>query len=460
MGDAEFDRTDVVIVGSGFGALATATAKKLGKAGTPFVLISETTEHLFQPLLYQVATGVISPGEIAPSVRAILAKYPNADVRLGRVVDVDPEANTVVYEAAGKRHTLGYKHLVAATGARQAYFGRDEFADLTFALKTVDDAEKLRRQIIRCFEEAHITTDPELRKNLLSFIVVGAGPTGVELAGQIKELAQRYFAESIGNINAADVTVTLVEGADKVLPPFGGKLSDYSKESLEKAGVDVVLNTMVTDIDEHGATLSTPSTEETRRLTAETIIWSAGIQANDFAGVLAERTGCDTVRGGRLLVDNDFTVGRADNIYAIGDMVTLDNLPAQSPFAMQGGRHVAKMILGKIPAGTPFQYRDKGSMAIINRFRAITRVGKVELTGFIAWVLWLAVHLVYLVGFRNRYIAVMSWCGSFLGHRRPHFYYAQTAEPVPAGNESAAVAEEPAAEDTPDVEREPAPAIA
>ncbi|UYP18784.1 NAD(P)/FAD-dependent oxidoreductase [Rhodococcus sp. Z13] len=433
------DRTDVVIVGSGFGALATA--KKLAKAGTPFVLISETTEHLFQPLLYQVATGVLSPGEVAPSVRAILAEYPNADIRLGRVVDVLPDDNTVVYEAAGERHTLGYKYLVAATGARQAYFGRDEFADLTFALKTVDDADRLRRQIVRCFEEAHITTDAERRKNLLSFIVVGAGPTGVELAGQIKELAQRYFAKSISDINADDVTVTLVEGADKVLPPFGGKLSEYTKESLEKSGVDVVVNTMVTDIDEHGATLTTPTTEETRRLTAETIIWSAGIQANDFAGVLAERTGCEAVRSGRLLVDPDFTVGRYDNIFAIGDMVTLDNLPAQSPFAMQGGRHVAKIITGKVAPGTPFQYRDKGSMAIINRFRAITRVGKIELTGFIAWVLWLAVHLVYLVGFRNRYIAVMSWCGSFLGHRRPHFYYAQEAVPVAAAKEPAAEAD-------------------
>ncbi|NLV80239.1 MAG: NAD(P)/FAD-dependent oxidoreductase [Rhodococcus sp.] len=429
-GEADFvDRTEVVIVGSGFGALAAA--KKLGKAGKPFVLISETTEHLFQPLLYQVATGVISPGEIAPSVRAILAKYPNADVRLGRVVDVNPDDNTVVYESHGQRHTLGYEQLIAATGARQAYFGRDEFADVTYALKTVDDADRLRRQIVRCFEEAHTTTDAERRKNLLSFIVVGAGPTGVELAGQIKELAKRYFGESVHNVDPADVTVTLVEGADKVLPPFGGKLSEYSKDSLEKAGVDVVLNTLVTDIDESGATLKTAGSDETRRLTAETIIWSAGIQANDFAGVLAERTGCETVRGGRLLVDDDFTVGSADNIYAIGDMVTLNNLPAQSPFAMQGGRHVAKMILGKIPAGTPFKYRDKGSMAIINRFSAITRVGRIQLTGFIAWVLWLAVHLVYLVGFRNRYIAVMSWCGSFLGRRRPHFYYAQET-PRPA----------------------------
>lgn len=417
------DRTQVVIVGSGFGALAAA--KKLGKAGTPFVLISETTEHLFQPLLYQVATGVISPGEIAPSIRAILAKYPSGDVRLGRVVDVDPDAHAVVYEAAGVRHTIGYDSLIAATGARQAYFGHDEFAEVTYALKTVQDADRLRRQIVRCFEEAHTTADPERRRNLLNFIVIGAGPTGVELAGQIKELAGRYFAKSLRDINADDVTVTLVEGADEALPVFGGKLSKYTLESLEKTGVEVVLGTMVTDIDEHGATLSSPTNGFEKRLTAETIIWSAGIQANDFAAVLADRTGCETGRGGRLLVDDDLTVGRYDDVYAIGDMASLNNVPAQSPFAMQGGRHVAAIINGKRDPGTPFSYKDKGSMAIINRFRAITRIGKVELTGLLAWFLWLAVHLVYLVGFRNRYIAVLSWFGSFLGHRRPHFYYAQ-----------------------------------
>ncbi|MFD4368947.1 NAD(P)/FAD-dependent oxidoreductase [Rhodococcus sp. NPDC058521] len=417
------DRTQVVIVGSGFGALAAA--KKLGKAGTPFVLISETTEHLFQPLLYQVATGVISPGEIAPSVRAILAKYPSGDVRLGRVVDVDPDAHELVYESAGVCHTIGYETLIAATGARQAYFGHDEFAEVTYALKTVEDADRLRRQIVRCFEEAHTTTDPERRRNLLHFIVIGAGPTGVELAGQIKELAGRYFAESLRDITADDVTVTLVEGASEALPVFGGKLSKYTFDSLEKAGVEVVLGTMVTDIDESGATLSSPDNGFEKRLTAETIIWSAGIQANDFAAVLADRTGCETGRGGRLLVDEDLTVGRYDDVYAVGDMASLHDFPAQSPFAMQGGRHVAAIINGKRDVGTPFSYKDKGSMAIINRFRAITRVGKVELTGLIAWFLWLAVHLVYLVGFRNRYIAVMSWCGSFLGHRRPHFYYAQ-----------------------------------
>ncbi len=444
MGEAVQDRTETVIVGSGFGALATA--KKLAKAGKPFVLISETTEHLFQPLLYQVATGVLAAGEIAPSVRAILAKYPKADVRLGRVVDVDPDARELVYEAAGQRHTLGYDTLVAATGARQSYFGRDEFAKVTYALKTVEDAERLRAQIVRCFEEAHTTTDTERRKNLLSFIVIGAGATGVELAGQIKELAGRYFEQAIRGVTAEDVTVTLVEGAGVAMPAYGGKLSEYTRQSLEQTGVEVVLNTLVTDIDAHGATLKAHGEQDGVRRSAETVIWSAGVQANDFARVLAERTGCETDRAGRLLVNPDLTVGGRADIFAVGDMTSLNNLPGQSPVAMQGGRHVARTILGKTKRGTPFAFRDKGSMAIINRFRAVTKVKSIELTGFVAWVLWLAVHMVYLVGFRNRYVAVMSWFGSFLGHRRPHFHYAQRpqhiAEPVDATGDSAPAAVE------------------
>ena len=277
MGEAVQDRTETVIVGSGFGALATA--KKLAKAGKPFVLISETTEHLFQPLLYQVATGVLAAGEIAPSVRAILAKYPKADVRLGRVVDVDPDARELVYEAAGQRHTLGYDTLVAATGARQSYFGRDEFAKVTYALKTVEDAERLRAQIVRCFEEAHTTTDTERRKNLLSFIVIGAGATGVELAGQIKELAGRYFEQAIRGVTAEDVTVTLVEGAGVAMPAYGGKLSEYTRQSLEQTGVEVVLNTLVTDIDAHGATLKAHGEQDGVRRSAGFTV--AGCRATD-----------------------------------------------------------------------------------------------------------------------------------------------------------------------------------
>ncbi|MDV8004778.1 MULTISPECIES: NAD(P)/FAD-dependent oxidoreductase [unclassified Rhodococcus (in: high G+C Gram-positive bacteria)] len=417
------EQTQVVIVGSGFGALAAA--KTLAKSKTPFVLISATTEHLFQPLLYQVATGVLSAGEVAPPIRTILQKYPNADVRLGRVVEVNAEENTVVYEASGTRHTLGYRSLIAATGATQAYFGHDEFEKVTYKLKTVEDAEVLRKQILRCFEEAHTTNDALVRRNLLSFVVVGAGATGVELAGQIKELARRYFAKAINNISADEVTVTMVEGAGVALPAFGGKLSEYTQASLEKSGVEVVLNTMVTAIDEHGVTVSSAKTKEEKRIDAETVIWSAGVRANDFAAVLGEATGCESDRAGRLLINPDLTVGGFANVFAIGDMTSLNGLPGQSPVAMQGGRHAAKTVNGKVKAGTPFKYFDKGSMSIISRFSAVCRVRKVEFKGTIAWFMWLAVHVMYLVGFRNRYVAVMSWFGSFIGHRRPHFHYAQ-----------------------------------
>ncbi|MGC0366216.1 NADH dehydrogenase [Rhodococcus sp. 27YEA15] len=427
---AVHEKTQVVIVGSGFGALAAA--KTLAKSKTPFVLISATTEHLFQPLLYQVATGVLSAGEIAPPVRAILEKVPGADVRLGRVVEVDAEAKTLVYEASGQRHTIEYRSLIAATGATQAYFGRDEFEEVTYKLKTVEDAEALRTQILRCFEEAHTTSDPVAREALLTFVVVGAGATGVELAGEIKGLARRYFPKAVRNLTADDVRVTVVEGAGVTLPAFGGKLSEYTQNSLEKSGVEIVLNTMVTAIDEHGVTVSSTKTKEETRIDAETVIWSAGVRANDFAEVLGQATGCDTDRAGRLLVNPDLTVGGFANVYAVGDMTSLNGLPGQSPVAMQGGRHVAKIVNGKRKPGTPFKYLDKGSMSIISRFSAVVRVRKVELKGFFAWVIWLAVHAMYLIGFRNRAVAIMSWFGSFIGHRRPHFHYAQEAMEVPA----------------------------
>lgn len=413
---------DVVIVGSGFGALAAA--KSLGKAGVTFSLISSTTEHLFQPLLYQAATGMLSTGEIAPPIRRILAQYESADVRLGRVVDVDPEAHQVTYIGAGQSHTIGFGRLIVATGATQAYFGRDEFKDRTFALKTVDDAIALREQILSCYESAHLTTDSAARKELLSFVVVGAGATGVELAGQIRDLAHRYFAGSFPDIDPDDVTVTLVDGVKEVLPAFGGKLSAYARTKLEKSGVDVVTGAMVTDIADDVVTVQDVDTKTSRTFAAKTVIWSAGVQASDLAATVAERTGCETDRAGRLLVHDDLTVGSAKDIYAIGDVTSLNKLPGQSPVAMQQGRHVAKMIIGKVDAGTPFEYTDKGSMSIVGRFSAVARLfGKVDMSGPIAWIMWLAVHLMYLVGFRNRYVAVVSWMTSYIGDKRPHFQY-------------------------------------
>lgn len=406
----EIEHADVVIVGSGFGGLAAA--KQLAKAGVDFVLISSTPEHLFQPLLYQVATGVLASDEIAPPIANILRRHNEADVRLGTVVDIAADAAVLTYETPNGTRRIRYGSLLAATGANQSYFGRDDFADKTFSLKTIDDAKVLRAQIEHVFAEAE-HADPETRGQLLSFVVVGAGATGVEVAGQLTELAKRYYHQ--------EVSVSLVEGAGEVLPPFGGGLSEYAKESLTRSGVDVQLGTFVTDIDGNKVTVRTTDSIE-RNIHAETVVWSAGVQAGGFAKLLAEVTGCATDRAGRLLINPDLTVGGHADIYAIGDMTSLNGYPGQSPVAMQEGRHAADIIARKKQPGTAFSYVDKGSMAVISRFSAVTKLNeRITFRGVIAWFMWLAVHLFYLVGFRNRLAAVASWLVAFVGSKRPGF---------------------------------------
>lgn len=406
----EIEHADVVIVGSGFGGLAAA--KQLAKAGVDFVLISSTPEHLFQPLLYQVATGVLASDEIAPPIANILRRHDEADVRLGTVVDIAADAAVLTYETPNGTRRIRYGSLLAATGANQSYFGRDDFADKTFSLKTIDDAKVLRAQIEHVFAEAE-RADPETRGQLLSFVVVGAGATGVEVAGQLTELAKRYYHQ--------EVSVSLVEGAGEVLPPFGGGLSEYAKESLTRSGVDVQLGTFVTDIDGNKVTVRTTDSIE-RNIHAETVVWSAGVQAGGFAKLLAEVTGCATDRAGRLLINPDLTVGGHADIYAIGDMTSLNGYPGQSPVAMQEGRHAADIIARKKQPGTAFTYVDKGSMAVISRFSAVTKLNeRITFRGVIAWFMWLAVHLFYLVGFRNRLAAVASWLVAFVGSKRPGF---------------------------------------
>ncbi|MGW0246888.1 NAD(P)/FAD-dependent oxidoreductase [Nocardia goodfellowii] len=412
------EHADVVVVGSGFGGLAAA--KQLAKSGINFVLISSTPEHLFQPLLYQVATGVLASDEIAPPIKSVLRRHREADVRLGKVVDLDPNTAVLTYESQGEQRQIRYGSLIAATGASQSYFGRDDFAAKTFALKTIDDAKALRAQIERVFTQAE-NADPQTRERLLSFVVVGAGATGVEVAGQLKELAKRHYHQ--------EVSVTLVEGAGAVLPPFGGGLSEYAKRSLTGSGVEVLLGTFVTDIDGGKVTVKDGEGAE-RLIAAETVVWSAGVQAGGFAKILAERTGVETDRAGRLLINPDLTVAGYADIYAIGDMTSLNGYPGQSPVAMQEGRHAADIVRRKKAPGTPFKYWDKGSMAVISRFSAVVKLNdRITFRGFIAWVMWLAVHLMYLVGFRNRFAAVASWLVAFIGTGRPGF-----AEVDPAAN--------------------------
>ncbi|WP_433630451.1 NAD(P)/FAD-dependent oxidoreductase [Nocardia sp. CA-120079] len=422
------EHADVVIVGSGFGGLAAA--KQLAKSGINYVLISSTPEHLFQPLLYQVATGVLASHEIAPPIASVLRRHREADVRLGKVVAIDADNAVLTYEHDGERTQIRYGSLIAATGASQSYFGRDDFADKTFSLKTIDDAKLLRAQIERVFTEAE-GADAETRKRLLSFVVVGAGATGVEVAGQLKELAKRHYHQ--------EVSVTLVEGAGEVLPPFGGGLSEYAKASLTKSGVEVLLGTFVTDIEYGKVTVKDKQGIE-RRIAAETVVWSAGVQAGGFAQILAEATGCETDRAGRLLINPDLTVGGHADIYAIGDMTSLNGYPGQSPVAMQEGRHAADIIRRKQLPGTPFKYWDKGSMAVISRFSAVVKLNEhITFRGVIAWTMWLAVHLLYLVGFRNRFAAVASWLVAFIGTGRPGFDEVDTVrDPVRISERDAA----------------------
>lgn len=417
--DAGIETAEVVIVGSGFGGLAAA--KQLAKSGINYVLISSTPEHLFQPLLYQVATGVLASGEIAPPIASVLRRHREADVRLGKVVGLDADRAILTYETEQGTRRIKYGSLIAATGASQSYFGRDDFATKTYALKTIDDAKKLRAQIERVFAEA-ATADEQTRQRLLSFVVVGAGATGVEVAGQLKELAKRHFHQ--------EVSVTLVEGAGEVLPPFGGGLSEYAKQSLTRGGVEVLLGTFVTDIETGKVTVKGKDGVE-QVIPAETVVWSAGVQAGGFAKVLAEATGAETDRAGRLLINPDLTVGGHADIYAIGDMTSLNGYPGQSPVAMQEGRHAADIIRRKKQPGTPFKYWDKGSMAVISRFSAVTKLNEhITFRGFIAWIMWLAVHLFYLVGFRNRFAAVASWLVAFIGTGRPGFAETEQA-PTP-----------------------------
>ncbi len=401
--------TEVVIVGSGFGGLAAA--KRLAAKNVRTTLITATGEHLFQPLLYQVATGVLRSEEIAPSIADVLARHETIDVITGRVVAVDAERHVVTYVTARGPRRIRYERLIAATGAAQAYFGHDEWAERTFALKTRDDAIALRRRIADAFA-ADGTGDGGSAGPERTFVVVGAGATGVEMAGQIRELAARHYD--------ADPSVYLVEGAGDVLPFYGGRLSAYTRRTLAKAGVEVLTDTVVTEIADGRVTVAGPDGE--RVIAAETVVWSAGVQATPFAGILAEATGCDTDRAGRLLVNPDLTVGGCADVYAIGDMTSLNGYPGQSPVAMQQGRHVADVITRREGPGTPFRYRDKGSMAVVNRFNAVVDAPLgVKLTGVVAWFAWLAVHLFYLVGFRNRFAAVGSWFLAFIGTGRPGF---------------------------------------
>ncbi|WP_028476784.1 NAD(P)/FAD-dependent oxidoreductase [Nocardia sp. CNY236] len=417
----ENGRHRVVVIGSGFGGLFGT--KHLARADVDVTLISKTSTHLFQPLLYQVATGILSVGEIAPATRLVLRKQKNAQVLLGEVTEIDLHTRTVTSRMLDQDTVTEFDSLIVATGAQQSYFGNDHFATYAPGMKTIDDALELRGRILGAFELAELATTQKQRDRLLTFVVVGAGPTGVELAGQIAELADRTLEGTFHNIDPRDARVVLIEGAGAVLGPMGPKLGGKAQRRLEKMGVEIQLDAMVTDVDASGVTVR-DADGTVRRIESVCKVWSAGVQASPLGKMLAEQSaGTEVDRAGRVVVEPDLTIKGHPNVFVVGDLMSVPDVPGQAQGAIQGATYAARQIHAGLRGRTPrdrkpFKYFNKGSMATISRFSAVCQVGRLEFGGFIAWLAWLALHLYYLVGYRSRIITIIQWFVTFLGRSR------------------------------------------
>ncbi len=415
-------RHQVVIIGSGFGGLFAAKALK--RDDVDITLISATSSHLFQPLLYQVATGILSTGEIAPATREILKRQRNARVILGTVTRIDLAERTVHAEALGETFDTAYDTLIVAAGAGQSYFGRDEFATYAPGMKTIDDALEVRGRIFTAFELAEVTTDPAKRAALTTFVVVGAGPTGVEMAGQISEMAHRTLRNEFRSLDPTASRIVLLDGADRVLGAFGHDLSAAATRTLEDLHVEVRLGTKVIGVDAEGVDIELPDGSRDR-IESVVKIWAAGVAASPLGAQLAAQSGAELDRAGRVRVTRDLTLPDHPEVFVVGDMMALDGLPGVAQVAIQGGRYAASLVrdrvagrLGLEAAGPGFTYRDKGSMATVSRFSAIASIGRAQFTGFIAWLMWLFIHLLYITGFKNRTTTLIHWFASFIGRGR------------------------------------------
>ncbi|MFT4041737.1 MAG: NAD(P)/FAD-dependent oxidoreductase [Gordonia sp. (in: high G+C Gram-positive bacteria)] len=415
-------RPRVVIIGSGFGGLFAA--QRLAKTDVDVTLIARTTHHLFQPMLYQVATGIIAEGEIAPATRVVLRKQDNVQVLMGDVFEIDLTQQTVTSRLLERITVTPYDKLIVAAGADQSYFGNDHFAEFAPGMKTIDHALELRGRILGAFEQAELSHDPAERAKLLTFVVIGAGPTGVELAGQIAEMSDKTLKGAFRNIDPTEARVILLDAAPAVLPPFGEKLGLKAKQRLEKLGVEVQLGAMVVDLDYDGLVVKEKD-GTTRRIESQCKVWSAGVQASGLGKQIAEQSGVELDRAGRVKVGPDLSVPGHPHVFVVGDMMAVDGVPGVAQGAIQGGRYAADCIKAELNSGQtpdqrkPFSYWDKGSMATISRFSAVMQVPipgtkkKFETEGYFAWLGWLALHLVYLVGFRNRLNTLINWFFAF-----------------------------------------------
>ena len=402
----------VVIVGAGFGGLQAARA--LRKAPVQVTVIDRSNHHLFQPLLYQVATAGLSPADISAPIRSILRKQANARVMLAEVTGVDVQEQRVLLH---NNKTVPYDYLILATGARHSYFGHDAWEPYAPGMKSITDATAVRRKLLLAFEAAEIESDPEKRKALLTFVLVGAGPTGVEMAGAIAELAHKALASDFRNIDPKSARIVLVEAGPRILPAFPASLAKKAQKALNRLGVEVRTGVAVEAVDENGVMIAG------KPLAAKTVIWTAGVAASQAGQWL----GTETDRAGRVKVLPDLTLPDHPNVFVIGDTASVTQkgkpLPGVAPVAMQEGRYVASVIARQVASDgkakiAPFHYFNKGNLATVGRSFGIIEIGRIRVAGFIAWVLWLTIHIFYLIGFRNRLLVMFQWAWAYVTYQR------------------------------------------
>lgn len=407
----------VVIVGGGFGGLYAA--KALAKANVNVTLIDKRNFHLFQPLLYQVATGALSPADISSPLRSVLSKSKNTTVLLGEVNDIDTTEQKVMVGG----ETVPYDTLIVATGAKHSYFGKDNWEEFAPGLKTVEDAIEMRRRIFMAFEAAEKESDPAKRRALLTFVIVGGGPTGVELAGAIAELATQTLKEDFRNIDTSETKVLLLEGLDRVLPPFAPELSQEAQASLEALGVDVQTKTLVTNIENDIVTIK--QGDEVKTIASKTVLWAAGVKASAMGKVLMDKTGAECDRAGRVIVEPDLSIKGHSNIFVVGDLANFAHqngkpLPGVAPVAMQEGEYVAKLVQKRIKGENlpQFNYVDRGSLAMIGQHAAVVDLGFIKLKGFLAWFFWLFIHIYFLIEFDNKLVVMIQWVWNYFTRNR------------------------------------------
>jgi NADH:ubiquinone reductase (H+-translocating) len=417
----------VVVVGGGFGGLQAAL--KLRRAPVEVTLVDRRNFHLFQPLTYQVATGALSPGEIAYPLRAIFKRHSNVRVVMAEVSDFDLERQELKLESVAgvpAPAAIPYDTLIVAGGSRYSYFGHDDWEAVAHEVKSLESALTVRSGILSAFEAAELEPDPERRRGWLTFVVVGAGPTGVEMAGQIAELARDTLRRDFRASDPRAARILLVEAADRMLTSFPPSLSARAARSLGRLGVTPLLGRTVVGVDDRGVTVDDGSAN-TERLPARTVVWAAGVTASSLASRLGALTGAERDRAGRVTVEPDLTLPGHPEVFALGDMVRVRGgdgtpvmLPGVAPVAMQQGRYAADVVRARLRGRdtSPFRYHDKGNLATIGRARAVADVRGLRLSGFIAWVTWVVVHLWYLVGFQNRVIVFIRWSFSFAAHGR------------------------------------------